>query len=672
MLHTILITTLIFGALGCFILAFLAWQQRPATSAMFIAVLLTAGGVYAIGYSLELTGTDLNEMLLAIRLEYLGIVQIAPLWMSLALHYANHTEWIKPQRLILLWVIPIIVLASVFTNSYHHLFYSSISIDQTGAFPTLHFDRGPIYWLHVTYVYIIFAAAAILLTHQYRLPHVLYRRQAKLMMGCSLFVIIVTGLHLSGLIPLPNIDINPFAMIISSSVLGWGILNLRLIELTPVARDTLFETLKDGVLVLDAQQRVVDFNPAAGKYISLPADAVGQKLVHLLPAELQSIFNNLTPDGAYLEISLDQPKPHHFELFYDSLREQNDRQSGSLVVLHDITRRKEAEARLEQTLYRYRMLTENSNDVIWTMDTEGHFTYVSPAIERLRGFTPQEVLLQTMEEAFCAGSLELIKDNLQRTLRAASIGQPETPEYLEVEQPCKNGGSIWTEITTRLVLGEHGQPTEFIGISRDIRERKLMQDQIKQTLDELRRFNDKLQAQMNKINSLQAQLREQAIRDPLTNCYNRRYLDETIGREFARAAREAYPISLLMVDIDHFKQINDLFGHPSGDLVLRGIGQLLRSRVRAGDIVCRYGGDEFLMLLPNMGLEDALRRAEDCRGDVTRLEVAVDSGRADISASVGVACYPIHGMTPDEVIQMADQALYLAKASGRNSVRAPA
>lgn len=519
MLHAILITTLIIGALGCFILAFLAWQQRPAISAMFISFLLTAVGVYAIGYSLELTSVSLNEMFLAIRLEYLGIVQLAPLWMSLALYYANHTEWIKPQRLFLLWVIPIFVLASVFTNSYHHLFYTSLSIDQTGAFPTLHFERGPIYWLHVTYVYLIFAAAAFLLIHQYRLPHVLYRRQARLMVGCSLFVIIVTGLHLSGLIPLPNIDINPFAMIISSSVMGWGILNLRLIELTPVARDTLFEILKDGVLVLDAQQRVVDFNPAAGRYLSLPADSVGQPLARLLPAELVSTFDALTPDGTYREISLGQPEVHHFELYYDLLRERNDRQSGSLVVLHDITLRKEAEARLQQALSRYRMYAENSNDVIWTMDTEGRFTYVSPAIERLRGYTPEEVLQQSLEEAFSAGSRELIKDTLQRVMNAARTGRAELPEYLELEQPCKNGESIWTEISIRLVLDEHRQPIEFIGISRDIRERKLMQDQIKQTLEELTRFNRAMIGREIRMIELKKEINEMYVKTGLPAKY---------------------------------------------------------------------------------------------------------------------------------------------------------
>jgi PAS domain S-box-containing protein len=489
MLHTILISILILGALLCFSLAILAWQQRPATSATIMSFLLTAIGVYAVGYCLELTGTTLNEMLLAIRLEYLGVVQIAPLWMALALYYANQSEWIKPQRLLLLWIIPIIVLIAVFTNGFHHLYYTSVSINYLDPFPTLTFQRGPFYWLHIVYVYLVFTSATLLLVRQFLFPHVLYRRQATVMMGSSLFVIIVTALHLAGVTPLPNIDINPFAMIISSSIMGWGILNLRLIELTPVAREALFETLIDGVLVLDDQNRLVDFNPSAGRYLNLPADAVGQSLIKFLPTETRPIFENNKPDGSYQEISVGRDDIRYFEVFYDLLVERKNRPTGSLIIFHEITKRKKAEAHLQQTLTRYRLLANNSNDVIWTMDLDGRYTYISPAIERLRGYVPEEVLQQTLEEAFCPGSLPLIKNSLQRALEAARNSHPEPPQYLEIEQPCKNGGTIWTEITTRLILDENGTPTGFMGVSREIGERKRMQDQIQHTLDELTQFN---------------------------------------------------------------------------------------------------------------------------------------------------------------------------------------
>jgi diguanylate cyclase (GGDEF)-like protein len=186
--------------------------------------------------------------------------------------------------------------------------------------------------------------------------------------------------------------------------------------------------------------------------------------------------------------------------------------------------------------------------------------------------------------------------------------------------------------------------------------------------EEAENANRQLQAQIVEINQLQEKLREQAIRDPLTGCFNRRYLIETLEREFARAAREDYPISLIMLDIDHFKKINDTFGHHTGDEVLRRIGQVLRSNTRPSDIAARYGGEEFVVVLPNMRLEKALPRAEAIRGTFPLSCMDCLGETFPLSLSAGVAAYPTNGSLFEEVLEHADKALYAAKNSGRNRV----
>jgi len=184
----------------------------------------------------------------------------------------------------------------------------------------------------------------------------------------------------------------------------------------------------------------------------------------------------------------------------------------------------------------------------------------------------------------------------------------------------------------------------------------------------LQEYNRQLQTQLAEIRSLQEQLREQAIRDSLTGCFNRRYLEETMEREFARAVREGYTVGVVMVDIDRFKAINDTFGHAVGDRIVMELGHSLQSLSRTGDIVCRYGGEEFLLLLPGLTAEVAVERAEQWRAAFAALELPTTGRKIRLTISLGVAIYPIDSEDSQEILRKADQALYLAKSNGRNRV----
>ncbi len=165
-------------------------------------------------------------------------------------------------------------------------------------------------------------------------------------------------------------------------------------------------------------------------------------------------------------------------------------------------------------------------------------------------------------------------------------------------------------------------------------------------------------------------LRSQSILDPLTGLFNRRYMEETLDLELARAARGRRAIGIIMLDIDHFKPLNDSRGHDAGDALLRELGGLLMARVREGDIACRYGGEEFVLILPEAPLELARRRAEELREAVRQLHVS-HRGRiiGPITVSAGVAAFPEHGKTSAALVHAADSALYRAKSEGRDRVR---
>ena len=184
----------------------------------------------------------------------------------------------------------------------------------------------------------------------------------------------------------------------------------------------------------------------------------------------------------------------------------------------------------------------------------------------------------------------------------------------------------------------------------------------------LQAAHEELQGRFAEIQALQTQLSEQASRDPLTGLYNRRYLDTTLERELARCQREGQPLTLMLIDLDHFKRINDTWGHQAGDEVLRQLADMLESHARLADVACRYGGEEFLLLLPNMPLKNAVERAEQWRIAFANATVAFGEFRMQATLSIGISTYPGHGTTAQLLIHNADRALYRAKAEGRNRV----
>ena len=167
---------------------------------------------------------------------------------------------------------------------------------------------------------------------------------------------------------------------------------------------------------------------------------------------------------------------------------------------------------------------------------------------------------------------------------------------------------------------------------------------------------------------LRETLREQSSRDGLTGLLNRRSMEDALERELRRAEREDYAVSILMVDLDHFKDLNDSFGHAAGDAVLRGLGEYLAGAVRGGDVACRYGGEEFVMILPTASLADGARRAEVLREAVKSRQNENLPRAYPVTMSIGVAAYPGHGTTAQGLLLAADAAMYRAKELGRNRV----
>ena len=169
--------------------------------------------------------------------------------------------------------------------------------------------------------------------------------------------------------------------------------------------------------------------------------------------------------------------------------------------------------------------------------------------------------------------------------------------------------------------------------------------------------------------ALRETLRNQSIRDPLTGLYNRRHLEESLSRDFARAERDAGPIAVLMIDVDHFKRFNDEHGHTLGDIALRRVADEIAAFCRRGDLASRYGGEEFTVVMTQISENEALARAEALCAQIRRVRVETRNHRMlSVTISIGVAHFPTHGETPAQILDAADRALYRAKRDGRDRV----
>jgi diguanylate cyclase (GGDEF)-like protein/PAS domain S-box-containing protein len=296
---------------------------------------------------------------------------------------------------------------------------------------------------------------------------------------------------------------------------------------------------------------------------------------------------------------------------------------------------------LQESELRYRRLFEAAKDGILILDAKsGAITDVNPFLINLLGYSRQEMMDKKLWEVGAFKDIKASQDAFH------ALQKSEYIRYKDLPLKAKDGTLI---------------AVEFVSNVYRAGSKKVIQCNI-------RDITDRKQAHKNLLKK-KNHFHQQSIRDHLTGLFNRRYLDETMARELNRASRKNLPVGLIMADVDYFKEINDTFGHAAGDAILRKLGEVLRENVRSEDVASRYGGDEFIVLLPEASREITKNRAEKLLEIVRQAIIRFNEVTfKTVTLSAGVSVFSEDGEAAESILKAADLALYHAKEKGRNQV----
>lgn len=501
--------SLLAGAFNLVLAMVALGYRRRSPEALYLGLLMLATSIWsgAIGIQMLQVTIQAARMWLTIRMA--GVVMVPVFWLLFALQFSGIK--IKSYQKLLLGVIPAVSYVLFLTRGFHTWFISRIQFSEIqGYMIDLSWTLGPLYWIHFVFGYLLMIVGAYFIVQKAIQLRQYYRKQAVVL---ALGVLVPLAINFSAyfdLFPKVHVNYDPLGFLFAGLALTYALSQLRLFDLLPIAQEMLIDSMRDGMLVLDLNHRVVDFNPAAGEILDTGSeDLIGRSLGGLSPLATPLIeFLDSTTSGQ-TEISVGEDEFKTIYLVELNPLNRDGREVGKLLILKDITEQRKREH------------------------------------------------------------------------------------------------TLW----------------------------------------------------------------EDASRDHLTGVYNRRYLSEVGSREFQRAARHGHPLSLILFDLDQFKQVNDTFGHIAGDILLKKVAEICRKATRQEDILARYGGDEFVVLCLDTDEEGALNLAERVRTEIASMTVSYQGELLDATASLGVTS--LQDGEPGsmlDLVRQADKALYEAKRGGKNRV----
>lgn len=342
---------LVIIAVEAVVLIMLVWRQRFGRRGVgsFTAEMI-AVALWSLGYALELGATDLSVKIIFVKIQFIGIVAAPVIFLLFVTEYTGREKWLTPRYVVAHFIIPILTIIFTWTNEYHGLMYQKIWLDTSGLFPNFASIRGIWFWVHATYSYAVMLLAVVFLIRSIARSPQLYQGQAATLLIGVLAPWVGNAIHIFNLSPFPNLDLTPFTFAITGLAFAWSLFGFRLLDVIPTARDVIFESMDDAIIVMDVQDRVVDLNGAARSIIGSAANtAIGRYLTEVLPDQRTLIESFLSVSQLRTELTFGVDETARtFDLRISPIHNRRGIVSGRLVVLRDITQRKQVEKKLAE------------------------------------------------------------------------------------------------------------------------------------------------------------------------------------------------------------------------------------------------------------------------------------------------------------------------------------
>lgn len=409
----------------------------------------------------------------------------------------------------------------------------------------------------------------------------------------------------------------------------------------------------DGMSIVSRTGKILFVNPAARSMLQLKSSA--------LPTRFPYKINSPGTQEIIVKSTVSQMR--YFEMNASEINWENE--AAWLISLRDVTSRKIAEGNIRANEERYVLATRGAQSGLWDWDLQNDRIFYCDQWKEMLGIQCDPISASPQE-----WFSRVHTDDIDGVKYAIDLHIGNKTSQFESEHRIlhKDGTYRWVLVRGRAIFDKRGKPVRFAGSQTDITERKEAEDELKKSLDDLKFALASEKLLMEELDRKNKELVELSITDGLTGMYNHRFLQERLDYEFKRVRRYSGLLSCMIIDIDHFKLINDTYGHQVGDHVLRQLAGIMKQKSREIDICGRYGGEEF-MIITNLQMENALRYATKLHSTIENTSFTYNGKNIRVTVSIGIAEYNSDIKTKQELIERADSAMYQAKMDGRNLIR---